>query len=81
MWALANAKAGQLLSDEIKEALSAVVVESVPYNSIKGLEVLIWASKRNILDMQDVYLAATNAVRIQAHLLLFAGLYVKLWAG
>lgn len=67
MWALANAKAGGLLTPEVKEALTAAVVKSVPFNSMKGLEVLVWASKRNMLDMQEVYLAATAAVRMPAH--------------
>lgn len=65
MWALAHAKAGELLTPEVREALAAAVIKSIPFNSLKGLEVLIWASRRNMLDMQDVYLAATAAVRMR----------------
>ena len=69
MWALAFAKAEHLLEPEVREALSAAVVKSIPCNSMKGLEVLIWASKRNMLDMQEVYTAATTAVRMHSQLL------------
>ena len=66
MWALAHAKAGELLTPEVREALGAAVIQSIPFNSQKGMEVLIWSSRRNMLDMQDVYLAATAAVRMRA---------------
>ena len=64
MWALAHAKAGELLTPEVREALGAAVIKSIPFDSQKGMEVLIWSSRRNMLDMQDVYLAATAAVRM-----------------
>ena len=66
MWALAHAKAGELLTPEVRESLAAAVIKSLPFHSQKGLEVLIWASRRSMLDMQDVYLAATAAVRMRA---------------
>ena len=79
MWALAHAKAGELLTPEVREALAAAVIKSLPFNSQKGLEVLIWASRRNMLDMQDVYLAATAAVRMRA-LFAAAGFRVRVIA-
>ncbi|KAK9821911.1 hypothetical protein WJX81_002310 [Elliptochloris bilobata] len=70
LWALAAAQAGDQLEPDVKAALSASACEGMCGETTRGLEVLIWACKRSMLDMPDVYSAAVAAIepRLQSML-------------
>ena len=63
LWAVAAAEAQDSMTEEVKATLAEFALQGVHTCSPRALEVMVWATKRSLLDMQDVYHACLAAVR------------------
>lgn len=62
LWAVAAAEAQGSMTEEVKARLSEFALQGVHTCTPRALEVMVWATKRSLLDMQDVYHACLAAV-------------------
>lgn len=62
LWAVAAAEAQDSMTEEVKARLAEFALQGVHTCTPRALEVMVWATKRSCLDMQDVYHACLSAV-------------------